>query len=310
MARPPALRTLALTLAVLLTPDPGRAQAGDAGFAFLKLGVSGRGVALADAMTAGAAGAAAAHYNPAGLLAPMREGTAVEALFMHRTWIEDTRLSWLGAAVRLGETDALGFSLSTLTVPGIEVRTRPGPAEASFDARNLLLGASWARRFSGSVRAGITAKLLYQKLLVDESTGFGVDAGVQVNPGIEGLTLGAAMANLGTGGTMREESTTLPALLRAGGMWQTPVEAVNADLRLALDVVQNLPAALTSLSVGAEAVVDRLVAVRAGYQAGETVRGLSLGLGVAYSPVTVDYAFAPLREEFGGTHTISLALTF
>ena len=36
--------------------------------AFLKLGVSSQGVAMGDAMSASAAGAAATYYNPAGML--------------------------------------------------------------------------------------------------------------------------------------------------------------------------------------------------------------------------------------------------
>jgi hypothetical protein len=295
--------------AALLQPD-AHAQAGDAGYAFLKLGVSGRGVSLADAMTAHAAGVAATHYNPAGLLLPLPGDATVEGMFMHRAWIEDTRVEFLGAAVRLGERHAMGFALNSLTVPGVEIRSRPGPPDATFDARNLLLGGSYAYRASDAVQAGVTLKLLYQKILVDETTGFGVDAGVQVDPGLAGLSLGAAVANLGTGGTLRGESTRLPTLLRAGGAWHTPLEGISSEILGALDVVQNFQAGQTYLNVGAEMEYDRLLAVRAGYQAGETARGLSLGLGLAYSLVAVDYAFAPLTDDLGSTHTISLAVRF
>ena len=52
-------------------------QPGQSGLAFLKLGVSGRGVAMGDALSALITGAAANYYNPAGLLAP----TGAELMF-------------------------------------------------------------------------------------------------------------------------------------------------------------------------------------------------------------------------------------
>ncbi|HMK39678.1 MAG TPA: hypothetical protein VK569_10080, partial [Bacteroidota bacterium] len=66
------------------------AQPGQSGMAFLKLGVSGRGTAMADAAGAIVSGAAATYYNPAGLV-PGEGPGATQLMFMHREWIQDTR---------------------------------------------------------------------------------------------------------------------------------------------------------------------------------------------------------------------------
>ncbi len=122
-----------LTLVVALLAHGGT---GSSGMTFLKLGVSGRSVAMGDAMAASVSGAAATHYNPAGLLPREGAGNA-ELLFMHKEWIQDTRTEFLGARVSVSDPVALGFSVNTTTVSDIELRTRPGPAEGTFTSRSL-----------------------------------------------------------------------------------------------------------------------------------------------------------------------------
>jgi hypothetical protein len=280
------------------------AQPGSSGMAFLKLGVSGRGVAMSDAMTASVSGAAANHYNPAGLL----PGPDAELMFMHREWVLDTRSEFLGTSFLIGSSDALGFALNTTTVSDIEVRTRPGDAEATFSSRDLSLSASYAHAFSPELRLGITAKFLYQKIFVDDASGFGVDVGCQWDTPIEGLHAGLALANLGTMSPLRSAKTTLPALGRAGAAFSTPLESINAGLTVGVDGLYVFPESRAYVNTGAEILFAQLFAVRAGYQAGSESRGLTLGGGVFYKAVGMDYSFSKLDAALGNAHTISLSV--
>ena len=74
------------------------AQPGSSGMAFLKLGVSGRGTAMADAGSAIASGASATYYNPAGL-AEARWGRLRPVLDTHRS------IPLAGRAIRLPPLD-------------------------------------------------------------------------------------------------------------------------------------------------------------------------------------------------------------
>src|SRR5512140_525899 len=204
-----------LGLGVLWT-SPLFGQIGNSGMASLKLGVSGRGVSMGDAMSAIVQGAAATYYNPAGLLSSSQEGTATQLMFMHKEWIQDTRSEFLGAAMPLGQRSALGVSVVTTTVSDIEVRLRPGPPDATFDARNFSAGLSYAQGVGEDIRLGITAKFLYEKILVDESSGYAIDFGAQVKTPVENLTAGLAVANLGTMSKLESEKTSLPVMLRVG----------------------------------------------------------------------------------------------
>ncbi len=287
-----------------------RAEGGASGMAFLKLGISARGVAMGDAMAASASGAAATYYNPAGIV-PDRESTRTsDVLIMHKEWIQDTRTQFLGATFGLGEDHGIGFSLNTTSVSDIEIRTRPGEAEGTFSSRNLALGASYARRIGDDIQVGITARFLYEQILVDEASGVGGDIGLLYTTPIEGLKAGITLANIGAMSALRSESTRLPLLSRVGVAYPITVPSLNADLTLAADVLHLFREAKTLAAVGAEVSFAQTVAARAGYQTGSEGRGLSLGGGVRYGLFHFDYAFSRLAGELGSGHTIALGIRF
>ncbi|NTV11181.1 MAG: DUF1302 domain-containing protein [Zoogloea sp.] len=103
-----------------------RAQAGSSGLAFLKLGVAGRGVAMADAMAASTSGVSSLYYKPPGLLEQSAAGPSTRFMFTHKEWIQDTRLEFLGGTARLGENGGLGASITSTSISDIEIRTAPG----------------------------------------------------------------------------------------------------------------------------------------------------------------------------------------
>lgn len=293
---------------LLLSGAQAHAQAGNAGMAFLKLGVSGRGIAMGEAMSAIANAAGAAHYNPAGVLAP-GNGTT-QFLLMHREWIQDVRTQFLGASVQLDDDNALGVAINTTTVSDIEIRTRPGTAEGSFTSRDFSFGIAYARRLSDHLKLGLGAKFLFEKIFVDEATGFAVDLGAQYRTPVEGLYVGLGFANLGSVSAMRNEKLTLPSLLRAGPAFSLQLEDLNSRLTSAADIVYVFPEKRATLGFGTEILFNNLVALRAGYQPGTHARGFSGGIGVQYNLFALDYAIIPLSANLGSGHAVTLTITF
>ena len=293
----------------LVLTDHAASQVGTTGMAFLKLGTDARSAALSDATTAIASGASAATQNPAGLIFVPSPDKSFDVLFTHREWIQDTRIEYLAVRIGLDSLQSLGVSLSSLATDDIEIRTRPGPAEGTFSARNASIGLSYARGF-GDLALGVTAKVLYEKLLVDDATGFAVDLGGRWQAPLPNLVVGAALQHLGSMGKMRQESTTLPATLRIGPAYTLGWESPRMDLLMAGDVSYVFKEGEPYASLGAELTYDRMVAARAGYQFGSEGRGFAAGFGVRYSLFQLDYAYAPISSDLGNTHTISVGLTF
>ncbi len=286
---------------------PLHAQAGKSGLAFLKFGVSGRAVSMGDAMSASATGAVATHYNPAGLLGAASGST--QFLLMHREWVQDIRSQFLGVSVQLDEENALGVSVNTATVSDIQIRTRPGTAEGTFTSRDYALAASFAHSFSHELQVGISAKFLFEKIFVDDASGFAFDFGAQYRTPIEDLRVGLSLANLGRMNALRVERITLPSLLRVGPAYTFSLETMTSQLTIASDFLYIFPEKKSYVNVGGELVFNKVVAARVGFQAGSGARGLTTGLGVHHGMFEVDYGFSPLSDDLGSAHTFSLIVT-
>ncbi len=300
-------RCAAILFLLLLIGQAAYAQAGSSGFSVLKLGVSARGVALADAMNAHARGVDAAFYNPAALSLPLTGGSTAQLTVTHKEWIQDTRTEFLGALLQLSDRDAIGFSMNSTSISDIEIRTQPGEAEGTFTARDYWLGVSYGRRLSDDLRLGVTAKFLYEKILVDEASGIAFDIGAHYATPLEHLSVGAAVDNLGSMNSLRNESTKLPALLRVGPAYSSQLEGTMAAVTLASDFVHLFSDSKSYLNLGGEFVFDNSFAARMGYRFGSEGQKLSAGVGVTYEFLMMDYAYAPLTNDLGTGHTISLS---
>ena len=154
--------------------------------------------------------------------------------------------------------------------------------------------------------AGITGKFLYEKILVDDASGFAFDLGAQYKSPVPHLAIGAVLANIGSMSALRTESTTLPTLLRVGAAYDGALESISSDFILASDMSVNFPASQTLVSFGGELEFQDAVAVRSGYVVGSEGRGFSAGVGIKHGIIGFDYAYAPLTSELGTTHTFSL----
>jgi len=282
------------------------AAAGESGMPLLKMGLPVRATALADASVSWVRGAAAVWHNPAGVRAA--NGSA-ELMLVHREWIQDAQLEFLGASFPLGEGNALGFSLATQAVPDIEIRTRPGEPEGTFSARMLSVGLSYGHKMTESLRLGATAKFLYEKILIDEASGMGIDAGVQWQTPLPELAVGLALSNLGSMSSLRNEATTLPAMVRTGASWQAELESLRASAFLTADLLYVIPEGAAYGGLGGEILLREIIALRGGYHLGSEGRGLTAGLGVAYGILRVDYAYAAIARDLGNTHSIGITLS-
>jgi hypothetical protein len=227
---------------------------------------------------------------------------------MHKEWIQDTRTEFLGASAALGDGEAIGLSINSTSVSDIEIRTRPGLPEGTFTARSYALGLSYSRRISDLVGIGATGKFLYEKILVDEASGFGLDMGLQYQTPIEHLSAGVVIANLGSMSALRTESTTLPSLIRVGGAYSDSLRTISSEFTVAADYQMVFPGSQSIVAIGGEIIFQQAFAARVGYTLGSEGRTFSAGIGVKYGIASLDYAFAPLTSELGNAHTFSFLI--
>ena len=278
------------------------AQGGATGFDFLKLGIGGRNVAMADAGVVSSVGGASIHYNPANML----QQESAQIFFMHNSWVQDLSTEYIGATVPFGDL-AIGFHVNTTRVPDIEIRNVPGPPIGAFDARDLSTGISAAVRVANDVSVGITAKYILEKLYTEYIDGYAFDFGVHYQTTIPNLSASVALANIGSMGELRNETIKLPTLIRIGAAYSYPVESINGSILIEANAIDVFAEKKFHAHVGVEAAYEKSIFARLGYQQGYETKSISAGIGAAYGQFLFDYGFTPFQNDLGTSHTISFA---
>lgn len=300
------IMTIKLLICVFLSSSLMLSQsAGNTGLSFLKFGFGARNIAMADAGTAGSNDLTALFYNPAKLILNDHN----EILFMHNEWIQDVRSEMIGVKSFLfGIPLAFGFNVTN--VSDIEIRTKPGDPESTFDANYFFASLTTAFNLSNEISAGITGKYLYEGLLSDEATGFGADIGVYYLTPIENLTASAVIKNLGSMNELRNEKTKLPSEFRIGGAYNFDLSKNKFDVITVLELQKYLETDDIHLNIGGEIFYDKLFALRVGYQTGYDSRGFTSGLGLRWGNLSFDYAFLPFSLGLGSASLFSLQFMF
>jgi hypothetical protein len=280
-------------------------SAGNTGLSFLKFGFGARNIGMADAGTAGSNDLTALFYNPAKLT--MNEQN--EIIVMHNEWIQDVRSEMLGVkSFIFGIPFAFGFNVTNIS--DIEVRTKPGEPETTFNANYFTASLSTAFKLSSEISAGITGKYLYEGLLSDEATGFGFDLGVYYLTPIENLTASAVIKNLGSMNELRDEKTKLPSEFRIGGAYDLNLGDNKFDVISVLELQKYLETDDIHFNIGAEVFYDKLIALRVGYQSGYESRGFTGGMGLRWANLGFDYAYLPFSVGLGSASLFSLQFKF
>lgn len=268
----------------------------------MKLPASARLAALGESLVAEPGDLGAVMTNPANLL--RSENLAI--LLTHNEWIQDLRSEHIsfGQPFSFG---TLGLSISSTSIREIEIRDRPGPALATFTARSTALQFSYATSLREQLVLGTSAKVLYEKMYVDEATGFAVDLGILYLLPVRGLVAGVSLTNIGSTSALAAETVALPRQASIGASYRFILEGFTLTVS-SLFAREDRPER-NRLSTGFEAVFQQDFAFRVGYQTGYASRSLSAGLGVRYSVLTFDYGFIPFSYNLGTAHLFTIGFT-
>jgi len=295
--------TVFVILVCLGFADWSRAQSADAGatgLAFLKLGVGGRASAMGEAYVAVSEDASSIFWNPAGLSYIQRP----EVAFTHTAWLQDISNDFLAFAFP-GFGGGVGLSVYTGAVDGIERRTIPSSEPlGTVEARDLAISLGYARELNNKFRAGFSAKYLYEKIYIEEASGYAFDIGVSYQPFQSSLRFAGVIQNIGSMGDLRNESIKLPTTFRIGGGYSIDLREFDGGVLLSADAVKVVENDL-SVNFGTEIHVLRRLAFRFGYQTGASEANMGGGFGLRFDRVELDYGYRPFDSDLGDTHRFS-----
>ena len=316
-------------------------KSGTTAATFLEIGVGAPAIGMGGAFVSIANDATALYWNAAGT-ATLQQPSAVA---VHTDWIAATKFDFAGIALPLTGFGTLGFSVTSLSMGDMKVRTVDFPEGTGeyFSAGDLAASLSYSRQLSERFSIGVSAKYIQETIWHESASAFAIDAGTLFRTDLfGGMTIGAALSNFGTtmkmaGRDARQFIRLNPANLGTNGQIPTDVEFDSWDLPLLFQfgvsthVLNNdeyrwivAVDALhpndnyESLNVGTEFTFSDFLFLRAGYQSlylDRSEGGLSLGFGISSSNflgslgVGFDYAYENMGR-LESVHVFSLGLRF
>jgi hypothetical protein len=304
-----AMKVLAVSLVLVAASASVAGAAGTPCADFLKISPLPRIAALGDAGVA-LSDAPWAELNPANLTAI--HGSLVT--FSHAAWFQDISLEMLSIGTT-GAGQGFGISAVALHTDPLHRYNSDDLYEGEFRYYDLAIGATYARSLPQSLRAGITAKSVYEKIDWDSASGFALDLGLGWSRAVGALkgeiSSGLVMRNLGTKMGFFDKKYDLPMVWQ-GGVAYRPAWLPRAVKALVAVDYRKPRQGDAGVLVGAEVALADMVALRVGSRGGkgglEGGSDFTMGVGLAIKHFMLDYAYVDPGSGLGATHRISLAL--
>jgi hypothetical protein len=263
---------------------------------FLEIGVGARARALGDAFTGLASGITATYWNPAGLGSTERFSIG----YTYSPLYGDLDINHQFAAVALplfgGALGASYIRLDSGDIPRTD-EVNPGGGNATTgDTFNFIaqaMGVHYGRRLTDRLQVGASARYVTEGISQASIGWWSLDFGTMFSTGLYGITLGAAIQNIGPsaryeGGQITRRITsdqetpfslpvrykttpyTLPTTFRfsvvsslVGGPDGLFSQGGKSDFKLALDLNDAVDTDI-QLSVGGEYSFNRIIFLRVG----------------------------------------------
>jgi len=283
-------KTLTLSLIIATLTAVGHGAINDT-----SMGGGAKSLGLGEGGGAAMSGAESLFWNPAGVA---REHDA-EVVVGHTAWIADLNQEAGAVQLPLGPLGVIGASGSWKTLSGIEERDSSGALTKNFSLTTGNGAVSWAHTAGDVLSYGVSAGFLIQNGVSVKETSAPIGAGISA--GFGSLRVGTAVTEIGMPQTGWQLSTG----------WITNAGPVGLDFSAGVIIRKGENRA----GGGLEAVLGGPFRVRAGYIASlETnslsgFNNLSLGVGVKYRSLDIDYAFLPLGD-LGQAHRIQISMRF
>jgi hypothetical protein len=277
------------------------------------------------------------YYNPGSM--GFMQGSAVQVT--HSTWLADITYDYGVAMFALDGIGTLYATVTSLNSGEIDVRTVDQPLGTGerYSVSDVAVGVGIGRQVSERFSVGVQVNYIQETIWHSEMTAYSFSVGTIYRLAPDGMHLGASISNFGTRGqfdgrdlrVLYDQNHTkfgdngalpaqlftndfpLPVLFRVGlGM---PMQ-INESNKLTVAVDAYHPSDNTeSVSVGAEYLFERMIALRAGYQnlfLEDSEVGLTLGAGIQYEmsgyQFNFDYGWAD-HGRLNESHRITVGLT-
>jgi hypothetical protein len=169
---------------------------------------------------------------------------------------------------------------------------------------DLAFSAGYGRQVIDALSLGAGVKYIREDIAGVAGQDFAFDLGALYDvPQVKGLSLGAAVQNLGPQVKFQAVGENLPLNARLGGAYA--FDALGQKSALSFDVTKERSQAV-AVAAGAELVIAKVMPIRVGFNtANNAGPGVTAGVGWLYRDFALDYAFVPYGN-LGMAHRVSV----
>ena len=296
---------------------------------WLKIESGARGISMGGSQVASGRGIAGAYFNPASI-AFIKSS---ETYFSKSSYLAGITHNTIGYGTRVTPTDYFGIHLFYLDSGEMEVTTVPSPNGTGeyFKVLDISLRLIYGKQLTDRLRIGGAIKYIREQIYTTHMQSFVFDLGSNFNTGIYGIILGMSVSNFGTDVQFTGEGLEVPVAdtTDISGMLSKITKKFSVPLIFRLGIQKDVfggdENSESRLTVSADAInpIDYtmyaglgveyswrdMAFFRAGTHLFHDTAGLSLGGGLKWKIIAVDYAYVNygILEE---THQFGIGLEF
>ena len=310
-------------------PDPPDAvtKVGTSAANWLKIESGARGIAMGGSQVASGRGLSGAYFNPASIAFIKNS----EVYFSKSNFVAGITHNTLGYGRKLTPTDYLGLHLFYLDSGEMDVTTVPSPdgTGETFNVRDLSVRLIYGKQLTDRLRIGGSIKYIQEVIYTVQMQSFVFDLGSNFQTGIYGIILGMSVSNFGPDVQFQGDGLVTEDEDSPSGFDQKITEEFSVPLvfRLGIqkDIIGSEEESGSRLTVSADAInpIDYTVYsglgieyswhdiafVRAGTHLFHDTAGLSLGGGLKWTIITLDYAYVDY-DILKYTNQVAIGLKF
>jgi hypothetical protein len=285
------------------------------GMEFLNVKADAKAMGMGGAVTSLDMGSSSLFFNPAGM-ANMK--TFGDVTFSMNEWIADIRHLGFTAAIRPmnGDYGTIGISVQHVDYGEVQWTMVDNTADKGykdmgiFSPSAMAIGVGYARALTDRFSVGgqihwvrqtlgeniIPSTDALQDTVKNEVSPLSFDFGTLFKTGYKSLAFGMSIRNFSKEVKYSQEGFQLP-LTFTMGISMDVMDFVNTEARdhsliVSLDAV-HYRSRPEQFMVGLNYTFMNVLSLRGGYVSGEDEDSISMGLGIQYSGLEIDYAYTP-----------------
>ncbi len=296
-------------------------KVGTTSFTFLQVVPNAKVAAMGGVYTTIVNSSEAVFFNPAGLTMASNSGISISYL----DYFLDTQLSSLSMNYKLKDYGIIGVQAMYVDIGEIMETSvdylirddqtgiyNPGLTGNIIKPGSYVLGVSFARQATPKFSFGLTTKYVKEDLVAKSTSAVIFDGGVLYKTGFKSLVLGTSLRNFGKEIKYYSKNYPLPQAFTIGlsgylfgpddSMWKA---MSGQHLLIAFDLAQVRDHSQQQ-HVGLEYALKGMLFIRTGYKFNHDEETYTLGFGIKFSKMQLDYAYNDFGEYLSQIHRFTL----